>query len=134
MMSHDLIAYLKNQNDNIFSLNVGEASSHMLAMHKFIEVYMRDYRESLDNEADRKSCTHEAKKILDFLSVMTNVLAFSNLENYLKDTVLISKSKLDDLGNELRELEKYLKEEDLNHAILKTSTISQKLLMKSGEL
>ncbi len=132
-MSNDLIAYLKTQNDNVYSLNVGEASSHMLAMYKFIEVYMRNYRESLDNEADQKSCTYEAKKILDFLSVMTNVLASSNLENYLHDTVLISKSKLEDFGNELCEADNHLKEE-LNRTISKTSTISQKLLMKLGEL
>ena len=132
-MSHDLIAYLKNQNDNVYSLNVGEASSHMLAMHKFIEVYMRNYGELLVNEADRKSCAYEAKKILDFLSVMTNILASSNLENYFHDTVLISKSRLNDLGNEFRDSENHLKEE-LYHAILKTSTISQKVLMKLGEL
>ena len=132
-MSHDLIAYLKNQNDNVYSLNVGEASSHMLAMHKFIEVYMRNYRESLDNEADQKTCTYEAKKILDFLSVMTNILASSNLENYLHDTVLISKSKLEDFGNELCDAENHIKEE-LNHAILKTSTINHKMLMKLNEL
>jgi hypothetical protein len=132
-MSHDLIAYLKNQNDNVYSLNVGEASSHMLAMHKFIEVYMRNYGELLVNEAERKSCAYEAKKILDFLSVMTNILASSNLDNYFHDTVLISKSRLNDLGNELRDSENHLKEE-LYHAILKTSTISQKVLMKLSEL
>lgn len=132
-MSHDLIHYLKNQNDNVYSLNVGEASSHMLAMHKFIEVYMRNYRESLDNEEDKKSCTYEAKKILDFLSAMTNILASSNLENYLHDTVLISKSKLEDFGNELCDAENYIKEE-LNLAILKTSTINHKILMKLNEL
>jgi hypothetical protein len=132
-MSHDLIAYLKNQNDNVYSLNVGEASSHMLAIHKFIEVYMRNYMESLDNEEDKKSCTYEAKKILDFLSVMTNIIASSNLENYLHDTVLISKSKLEDFGNELCDAENYIKEE-LNHAILKTSTINHKILMKLNEL
>jgi hypothetical protein len=112
---------------------VGEASSHMLAMHKFIEVYMRNYRESLDNEEDKKSCTYEAKKILDFLSAMTNILASSNLENYLHDTVLISKSKLEDFGNELCDAENYIKEE-LNLAILKTSTINHKILMKLNEL
>jgi hypothetical protein len=132
-MSNDLIAYLKNQNDNVYSLNVGEASSHMLAMHKFIEVYMRNYSESLDNESDQKTCTYEAKKILDFLSVMTSILAASNLENYLHDTVLISKSKLEDFGNELCDAENHIKEE-LNHAILKTSTINQKILMKLNEL
>jgi hypothetical protein len=132
-MSHDLIAYLKNQNDNIYSLNVGEASSHMLAMHKFIEVYMRNYGESLDNDIDRKSCAYETKKILDFLSVMTNILASSNLDNYFHDTVLISKSKLEDFGNELCDSEKHIKEE-LYHAILKTSNINQKLLMKLNEL
>jgi hypothetical protein len=132
-MSNDLIFYLKNQNDNIYSLNVGEASSHMLAMHKFIEVYMKNYRESLDNEEDQKSCTYEAKKILDFLSVMTNILASSNLDNYFHNTVLISKSKLEDFGNELCDAEKNIKEE-LYHAIRKTSNINRKLLMKLNEL
>jgi hypothetical protein len=132
-MSHDLIAYLKNQNDNVYSLNVGEASSHMLAMHKFIETYMRNYEESLDNDIDRKLCAYESKKILDFLSVMTNILASSNFENYLHDTALVSKSRLDDLANELCDSEKSLKEE-LNHAILRTSIINQKLLMKLSEL
>jgi hypothetical protein len=132
-MSHDLIAYLKKTNDNVYSLNVGEASSHMLAIHKFMEVYLRNYRESLDDEDEIKSCTYESKKILDFLSVMTNILASSNLNNHFYETVLVSKSRLEDFGNELCDAENSIKEE-LNYAILKTSTINQKILMKLSEL
>lgn len=132
-MSNDLIAYLKTQNDNVYSLNVGEASSHMLAMHKFMEGYLRDFSQNLDDESDKNSIYYESKKILDFLSVMTNILASSKLENYFHDTLLVSKSKLHEFRSELCNAENSFKEE-LNHAILKISVINHKISDKLNEL
>jgi len=125
-MSHDLISYLKTQNDNPYSLSVGEASSHMLAIHKFMEVYLNEFILKIDNESERKYLHFESQKIQDFLFVMTNILASSNSDNYFHDSILISKSQLEDFKEEISDAERLLKEE-LYHAIQKTSLINHKI-------
>lgn len=64
---------------------------------------------------------------------MTNILAFSKSNNYFHDTVLVSKSRLQDFKSELLNSEKSLHEE-LHNAILKTSKINNIISDKLNEL
>ncbi len=100
-MSNDLISYFKAQNDNPYDLTVGEASSHMLALHKFMEGYLDKFVNSLDEKSNQNLIEYEKRKILDFLFMMTNILAESNINNYFYDTTLVSKNQLEDLEKEI---------------------------------
>lgn len=125
-MSKDLISYFRAQNDNSYSLTVGEASSHMLAMHKFMEAYLRDFKVDVADDAERKAIAFEEEKILKFLEMMVNILSFSKLENYLYGTTLVSKDKIKSLEENIVELERSSKE-DLYSALAKLNHQSEKL-------
>ena len=125
-MSKDLIEYFKKQNDNSYSLTVGEASSHMLAMHKFMEQYLKDFREKNATESEQKAIAFEEEKILKFLEMMVSIVSSSKLDNYLYETTVVSKDQLKALERSVVEFERSSKE-NLYIALTKLNEESDKL-------
>jgi len=118
-MTKELINFLKVQNDNAHSLTVDEAASHIIALQNYFETYLSQYIDSIDDNADLIFLELQKKKVINFLSVMRDVLEKSNPRNYLYETILISRDKLSEIEQHYlstnRNLESTLKDgaEDL---------------------
>lgn len=125
-MSKELINYFKKQNDNSYSLTVGEASSHMLAMHKFMETYLRDFKVDVADDTERKAIAFEEEKILKFLEMMVNIISFSKLDNFLYETAMVSKEQIKRLEKNIIDLERSSRE-NIYFALTKLNEQSDKL-------
>jgi len=118
-MTKELINFLKVQNDNAYSLTVDEAASHIIALQNYFETYLSQYIDSIGDNADLIFLELQKKKVINFLSVMKDVLEKSNHRNYLYETILISRDKLSEIEQHYlstnRNLESTLKDgaEDL---------------------
>lgn len=125
-MSKDLIKFFKFQKENTDMLTAGEASSHMLAIKEFIEIYFDQYMLAQDDNLNQQSFEFEKRKIVNFLSLMTNILAESNSENRLYDAVIISRLQLSDIKKELNKIKQQTYEE-IDSALKKSYSLHSRL-------
>jgi hypothetical protein len=91
------VSYFKSAEENVDSLKMGEAASHVYTLRKFFKFFINNHNQEYDSNPDLFIGESEAKKINDFLIMLENML---HSEGYLYDATTVSKKKLKEVFSE----------------------------------